>query len=68
MHPAQQASAIIFELGGAARELARNMSYQDLTQGGVISGQQCDAVTFLTNHLAQQFAPLGEEDRLQALT
>ena len=47
MDPAQQTSAIILQLGGAARELARNMTYHDITQGGMIGGNQRDPVTFL---------------------
>ena len=68
MDPAQQTSAIILQLGGSARELARNMSYQDITQGGMVAGNQTDPVTFLLNHMAQQFAPLGEEARLRAIS
>ena len=65
MDPARQCAAIITQLGGAAKALARNMTYQDMTQGGVIAGQQQDPVTFLLTHLAQNFAPLGEESRLR---
>ena len=68
MDAAQQTAAIILQLGGAARELARGMSYQDITQGGMINGQPVDPVTFLLTHLAQQFAPLGEEARLRAIS
>ena len=35
--------------------------------GGVIAGQQVGPVTFIIASLAQTFAPLGEEVRLQAL-
>ena len=68
MEPAQQTSAIILQLGGAAREMVRNMSYQDITQGGLVGGAQADPVTFLLAQLAHHFAPLGEESRLQAMT
>ena len=68
MDAAQQTAAIILQLGGAARELARSTSYQDITQGGMINGQPVDPVTFLLTQLAQQFAPLGEEARLRAIS
>jgi len=68
MDSAQQTAAIVQQLEGSARELARNLSYQNLTQGGLVNGQQVDPVTFLLSHLAQHFAPLGEESRLTALT
>ena len=66
MDSAQQCAAIILQLGGAARELTRNLSFTDMSQGGLINGEQVDPVTFLLTHLASQFAPLGEESRLQA--
>ena len=65
MDPGKQCAAIITQLGGAARTLARNMTFNDMTQGGVVGGQQQDPVTFLLTHLAQNFAPLGEESRLR---
>ena len=68
MDPAQQTAAIILQLGGAARELARGMSYDQMTQGGLVAGQQTDAVTYLLANLAQNFAPLGEEQRLNAMS
>jgi hypothetical protein len=68
MDGAQQTAAIILQLGGAARDLARNLTYQEITQGGMIGGQQVDPVTFLLTHLATSFAPLGEEARLAAIS
>ena len=68
LDPSQQTAAIILQLGGAARELARNLTYQQITQGGVVGGQAVDSVTYLLANLAQNFAPLGEEQRLQAMT
>ena len=65
MDPPRQCAAIITQLEGSARLLARNMTFDDITRGGVIGGQQQDPVTFLLTHLAQQFAPLGEEQRLR---
>ena len=68
LEPAQQCAAIILELRGAARDLCRDMTYADLTQGGMIGGQQVDPPTLLLSHLTQKFAPLGEEQRLKAMT
>ena len=67
MSPQQQCAAIIFQLGGEARNLARHMSYQDITNGGQVNGIQVDPVTLLLSHLASTFAPLGEESRLAAM-
>ena len=66
--PAQQAANIIMQLGGAARELVRNMSYDQIANGGMIGGVQQDPVTFLVAQLATNYAPLGEETRLTAMT
>ena len=66
--PAQQTANVILQLGGAARNLVRNMSYQDMTVGGMLDGVQVDPMTFLISHLAAHFAPLGEESRLTAMT
>jgi len=68
MDAPQQTAAVVLQLQGPARELARNLSWTNLTQGGQINGQQVDPLTFLMSHLATHFAPLGEESRLQALT
>ena len=68
MDPAQQAAAIVLQLGGTARDLARNLSYEELTRGGTANGQTVDPVTYLLTHLATNFAPLGEEARVSALT
>ena len=68
MDEAQQAAAIVQQLQGSARELARNMTFTDITTGGLVNGVQTGPVTFLLSHLAQHFAPLGEESRLTALS
>ena len=68
LDPAQQTAAIILQLGGAARDLARNLTYVEITTGGPVAGQPADPVTFLLYHLAAQFAPLGEEARLTAIS
>ena len=68
MPPAQQAANIIMQIGGSARELIRRMSYEQQTQGGLIGGVQQDPVTFLIAQLAANYAPLGEESRLLAMS
>ena len=64
----QQSAAIILQLKGPARDLCRNMSFADMSQGGQVGGNQVDPVTFLLSHLSMNFAPLGEEQRLSAVT
>ena len=64
----QQAAAIIMQLGGAARDLVRNLSYQEITTGGILNGMAVDPVTYLTTQLAMHFAPWGEEVRLTAMS
>ena len=59
LDPGQQCAAIIQRLEGPARELARNMSMQEITTGGLINGVAEDPVTFLLTQLATHFAPLG---------
>ena len=63
----QQCAAIIAKLQGGARVIARGLSMQEMTRGGVINGQHVNAVTFLLTQLAASYAPLGEEQRLQAM-
>ena len=68
MSPGQQASSIILSLSGAARELVRNLTLQEMTEGGVdADGNRVDPVSYILNLLASHFAPLGEEARLAAL-
>ena len=68
MDSSQQCAAIRLQLGGSARELAMNMTWEEMSQGGIINGAPVDPVTLLLSHLATQFAPLGEESRLSATT
>ena len=63
----QQCAAVINKLQGGARVIARGLSMVEMTRGGVINGQQVNAVTFLLTQLAASYAPLGEEQRLQAM-
>ena len=66
MEPHQQCAAIISQLGGAARELARSLTPQEVYNGGTINGVQLDPVSFLLHGLQLRFAPLDEETRLRA--
>ena len=66
MQPPQQCAAIISQLGGQARELARTLSPAEVFGGGVINGVQLDPVSFLMHGLSTRFGPLDEENRLQA--
>ena len=68
LDPSQQTAAIVLQLGGAARELARNMTFDQITNGGDVNGTHTDSVTYLLANLAQNFAPLGEEQRLTAMS
>ena len=67
MDQGQQAAAIIHQLRGDAALMATNLSYEDITQGGLILGVHQDPVNYLLYQLAQSFAPLGEEARMQAM-
>ena len=66
MTPPQQCAAIIAQLGGAARELARSLTPAEVYNGGVVNGIQLDPVSFLLHGLQARFAPLDEETRLRA--
>jgi hypothetical protein len=47
LDPSQQCAAIVDQRGGSARELADALSWQELSQGGAIGGQQLDPDTIL---------------------
>ncbi len=66
LEPHRQAAMIISQLGGAAREMARTMSPQEIFQGGVVQGQQLDPVSFLIHGLSTRFSPLDDEIRIRA--
>ena len=68
MDEGQQCAAIVHQLKGDAAVLATNLSYIDITQGGLVNGVQRGPVEYLLHQLASTFAPLGEEARLQAMT
>ena len=66
MNAPQQCAAIISQLGGAARELARSLTPNEVFNGGQINGVMLDPVSYLLHGLQQRFAPLDEENRLRA--
>ena len=66
--PHQQAAAIIQQLKGSARELARSLTLLEIFNGGVVNAQQLDPVSFLFHGLTARYAPLAEETRLASLT
>ena len=65
LQPHQQASAVILRLGGQAREIAREITPEELVNGGMIDGVQVDPLAFLIRGLQTRFAPLGEETALR---
>ena len=66
--PRQQAAAIVLRLQGAAKELARTLTPQEITTGGIVNGVQLDPVSYIVLGLHARFAQLGEETRLVATT
>ena len=68
LQPHQQCAAIIMRLGGAAREMARMITPQEMIFGGFRNGQQLDPVTYLLGALHNRFAALEEESRLACMT
>ena len=55
-------------LGGAARELVRNITPDELQTGGVVDGVLLDPVTHIVASLQRRFAMLDDESRLAATT
>ena len=68
LQPHQQCAAIIMRLGGGAREMARMITPNEMLNGGILNGQQVDAVTYLLGALHAKFSALEEESRLCAMT
>ncbi len=68
LQPHQHCAAIIMRLGGAAREMARMMTPQEMTLGGVRNDIAVDPVTLLLSGLHLRFAALEEESRLTSMT
>ena len=67
--PHSQCAAIVMRLGGAARELGRRMTPQEMMHGGALEpgGEVVDQVTYLCAALHRQFSALEEETRLQVV-
>ena len=68
LQPHQQCAAIIMRLGGAAREMARMITPQEMVLGGVRNGVALDPVTYLLGAPHNRFAALEEESRLACMT
>ena len=68
LQPHQQCAAIIMRLGGSAREMARMITPQEMTTGGVLNGIAVDPVTYLLGSLHAKYSQLEEESRLFAMT
>ena len=67
--PYQQVASVILRLSGAAKELARTLTPNEIMNGGISpTGVQLDPLSYLVVGLHARFAPLGEETRLQAMT
>ena len=68
LQPHQQCAAIVMRLGGAAKEVARMMTPQEMMNGGIQNGIQADPVTYLLGALHVRFSALEEESRLTCMT
>ena len=66
--PEQQIAAIISELRGTAREMARTISPDEMFTRGAVNGTQLDPVAYLVHGLSRSFGQLAEETRLAATT
>ena len=71
LQPHQQAAVTVLNLGGAARDLARELNPQELLAGGQVQTQagprMLDPMSYLTFHLQKRFAPSANETMLQAV-
>ena len=69
LQPHQQAAAMVMRLGGAAREMGRMISPQEMFHGGALEpgGEVVDPVTYLLGSLHSRFSPLEEESSVTAL-
>ena len=64
----RKAAAIVSQLRGAAAEIGREIPANTLVTGGPINGVQADPMTYVMHILAENYAVLGEEQRLHVLT
>ena len=67
LQPHQQCASVIMRLGGAARDVCRELSQNEILFGGVMNGQQLDPISYLVRGLQARFAKFTEETRLAAL-
>ena len=70
LQPHQQCAAIVARLGGAARDMARMLTPQEIMHGGqlVAGGPQLDPVAYLLGSLHARFSSLEEESRMTTMT
>ena len=63
LQPHQQCAAIVMRLGGAAREMSRMLTPQEMMHGGSFEpgGERVDPVTYLLGSLHARFSALEEE-------
>ena len=64
----QQATAIVLQLQGAAREYARTFTADQLINGDDRNGVHQDPVPYVITSLHERFAQLEDETRLAAMT
>ena len=66
--PYHQVAAVILRLPGAAKDLARALTPNEILNGGISDGGvQLDPLSYLVVGLHARFAPLGKETHLQAM-
>jgi hypothetical protein len=73
LQPHQLAAAVVLRLGGVARDIARDLTPQQLAAGGQVNmpGQgmvNLDGLGFLMHGLETRFGPLAEETNLISMT
>ena len=66
LYPHQQAASVITRLGGAAGDLCRGMSYDEITRGGPHprTGVHLEPVAYILSGLQNKYGPLAEEERM----
>ena len=66
--PPQQGAAIVVKLGVAARELARSIIPEEISNGGMVNRVQLDPAACTDAGLQAMFATLDDESRPAATT
>lgn len=64
---AQQPAAITASFDGPARDLTRNVTWQEIHRGGMASGQQQNTVMYLLGQLGVHLSPKGEATVMAAV-